>query len=237
MRGIFVTGTDTGVGKTVVCAALVHAFREKGIDAGYMKPVATGCALVEDRIICPDVEFVAKACGLDDDLDTVNPVSFTPPVDPLSASAMVGEPVDTGRITAAFEELSERHEFLVVEGIGGIAVPIGAGFDVCGLIALLSLPAIVVMRPDLGTINHTVLTVDYARRRGVGVLGLVVNSPSGACRGPSARTGPAAAAEILGLPVIAEIGHDPEIAASPDRSIRRLAAQLAGWVEVVKDWN
>ncbi|MDP8247230.1 MAG: dethiobiotin synthase [Candidatus Tritonobacter lacicola] len=239
MRGIFITGTDTGVGKTVVSAALLLALRGKSIDAGYMKPVATGCVVKDGRLVSPDVQFIREVCDIEDDDGLVSPVVFAPPVDPLTASAMAGRSIEMRVLEDAYEELSGRHGFLVVEGIGGIAVPLGPGFDVCDLISALDLPALVVIRPSLGTINHTILTVDYAMRRGVDVLALVVNSASpGRAAGPAGRTGPELIERKLGIPVIAWLDYAPDFERDPDGSLLRLGPGLADRVAgIFKGWH
>ena len=238
MRGVFVTGTDTGVGKTVVSAAFLLALRGTGIDAAYMKPISTGCAMAGGRLFSPDVRFVGGICPLEDDDGLVNPIAFAPPIDPLSASAMAEKEIGMHVIMEAFSELSRKHEILIVEGIGGIAVPLGNGFDVCDLIRELGLPAIVVMRPSLGTVNHTIMTVDYARRRGVEVRGLVVNSSSSQRPGLAARIGPGLVGGILDLPVIARIDYDPDLSRNPEKALRRFGPGLAEWAtEEFKPWH
>lgn len=237
-RGIFITGTDTGVGKTVVSAVLLLALREAGIDAGYMKPVATGCITEAGRLVSPDVKFIREVCRLEDDDRLVNPVAFARPVDPLSASLMERKSIEIHGLRKAYDELSKRHGFLIVEGIGGIAVPINRDIDVCGLISVLGLPALVVIRPSLGTINHTIMTLDYAGSRGVDVLGLVVNSAAPCPGGPADRTGPELIKRTLGLPVVACVDHDPDLARDPAGAIRRAGQALAKWaVEEFNGWN
>ncbi|MCS7141633.1 MAG: dethiobiotin synthase [Candidatus Nitrosocaldus sp.] len=175
MGGVFVTGTDTGVGKTLVTAAIVHALRRDGIDAVGMKPVATGVdrdALLKSM----DAEIIARYSGMDrSEYELVNPVFLAVEAAPYMASIMLRQEIDMERVFSAYRRLRERHEFLVVEGIGGVMVPIRKGYYVVDLIKDMGLPALIVARARLGTINHTLLTIDACRRRGVEIVGVVMN--------------------------------------------------------------
>lgn len=193
MVSFFVTGTDTGVGKTVVAAGLAAAFRRRGIDVGVMKPVATGGARISE-----DAQLLIAAAGTRDPLDLVNPVCLAPPVAPLLAGD-----VNLGRVLQAFRTLAKRHEMLIVEGIGGLLVPIRRRFFVADLIRKMALPVVVVTRPALGTINHTLLTVEAARSRGIRILGIVVNHHDRSAPSIDAAT----LASIAGVPLLGEVPY------------------------------
>ncbi|MEO9365899.1 MULTISPECIES: dethiobiotin synthase [Candidatus Nitrosocaldus] len=173
--GVFVTGTDTGVGKTLVTAAIVHALRSDGIDAVGMKPIATGI----DRDVVfksTDAEIIAKySCLSSEEHELVNPVFLALEAAPYMASIVLKQDVDIERVFKAYKRLKERHEFIVVEGIGGVMVPIKKDYYVLDLIRDLELPALIVARARLGTINHTLLTVEACKRRGVEVIGIIMN--------------------------------------------------------------
>ncbi len=182
MSGIFVTGTDTGVGKTIVTAAVIHALRRDGIDAVGMKPVATGrdreatatAATATFRSL--DAEIIARySCIKSDEYELVNPVFLAVEAAPYMASIMLKQDIDIERVLRAYGRLKERHEFIVVEGIGGVMVPIKRDYYVLDLIKDLKLPALIVARARLGTINHTLLTVEACKRRGIEVMGIVMN--------------------------------------------------------------
>ena len=169
MKGFFVTGTDTGVGKTAVAAALAFTLKGRGVDVGVMKPVQSG---EED-----DTAILMKAAGVSDERRLVCPFAFGTPVAPTLAAREEGRRIERGEIMSAFNELAARHETMIVEGAGGIMVPLSEEGDylVSHLAADLGLPLVIVARPGLGTINHTLLTVDHARRQGLTVHGIVMN--------------------------------------------------------------
>jgi dethiobiotin synthetase len=168
--GVFVTGTDTGVGKTVVACALVRALRARGIDAGAMKPIETGVGPDGPT----DAIALRDAAGARDPLADVCPQAFA-----LAAAPAVAGAVDLAAIDAAHARLLARHEFLVVEGAGGLLVPIDAQRTMADLVQRFALPLLIVARAALGTINHTRLTLEAARARGLRIAGVVINHAAG----------------------------------------------------------
>ncbi|MFN4337315.1 MAG: dethiobiotin synthase [Candidatus Nitrosocaldus sp.] len=221
MSGVFITGTDTGVGKTVVTAAVVHALRRDGIDAVGMKPVATG----RDREVTTsaaatakslDAEIIARySCIESDEYELVNPVFLAVEAAPYMASIMLKQEIDIGRVLRAYRRLKERHEFIVVEGIGGVMVPIKRDYYVLDLIKDLKLPALIVARARLGTINHTLLTVEACRRRGIEVVGIVMNmidysNPVEANAGDIIH-------ELSNIPIIGSIPYIKDMADDKDK--------------------
>jgi len=174
-RGVFVTGTDTGVGKTVVACALARALRERGTRVGVMKPVETGVG--NDGPL--DARALRDAAGVDDPLELVCPTRFAQPSAPPVAARAEGREVDLSAIRRAFAELRQRHEFLIVEGAGGLLVPVGEGASMAGLAREFGLPLLVVARGALGTFNHTHLTLEAAQRRDLDVVGVVVSQVDG----------------------------------------------------------
>jgi dethiobiotin synthetase len=191
MSGIFVTGTDTGVGKTVVACALAAWCRARGIDVGVMKPVATGGRpLTEDgrtRWVSEDALALARAAESDDPWRLVNPICYREPLAPLTAARRAHRAVDLAGVLRAFRTLATRHEVIVVEGIGGLLVPLTSKETVAHLAQRLGLPILIVTRPDLGTLNHTLLTVEAARHFQVPVRGVVVNQAHPKPADPMAR--------------------------------------------------
>lgn len=174
-RGIFVTGTDTGVGKTIVAAALARLLRERGVNVGVLKPVTSGCIEKEDGLHSEDAELLAWAAGVPLDADS-SPYCLRTPIAPSVAAAREGVRIDFARIREAYGSLAARHEFIIVEGAGGLMVPLTGGMLVADLVSALKLPLLVVARPGLGTINHTVLTCFAARQLGLDVRGVIVNA-------------------------------------------------------------
>jgi dethiobiotin synthetase len=174
-RAIFITGTDTGVGKTVVAAGLALALRKRGIDVGVMKPAATGCRPKRGKPASEDVEYLVGACDCEDERDLVCPYLLREPLAPEVAARREGVRIDVGRIVRSFNELRRRHEVLIVEGAGGLFVPVRKGYFMLDLIEAIRTPVIIVARPALGTINHTLLTVEVARARKLDVAGIIIN--------------------------------------------------------------
>ncbi len=175
-RGVFVTGTDTSVGKTMVAAGLVGLLKEEGVDVGVMKPVASGAIECDSgKLISQDVEMLVKFSGAEDPWEIINPYCLVTPVTPALAAKIEGISLDFDRIKQCFEALSVKHEFIVVEGAGGVMSPLSDDLVMADLIHLLDLPAIIVSRPDLGTINHTLLTIECLRNRQIEPLGFFLN--------------------------------------------------------------
>jgi dethiobiotin synthetase len=174
-RGFFITGTDTGVGKTVVAAALAIVLRESGRDVGVMKPVASGCVRRREGLVSEDAEFLAKAAEAPETLEEISPIRFEAPLAPTVAAARAGVETDLEPMWEAWRRLRDAHEILLVEGIGGILCPVTPAMSVADLAKEFRLPLLVVARSTLGTINHTALTIEAARARGLAVAGVVIN--------------------------------------------------------------
>lgn len=173
--GCFVTGTDTGVGKTLVACALARALREAGRGVGVMKPVETGVGPGGPL----DAQALRRAAGVDDPLDEVCPQCFALPAAPNIAAAHEGTRVDLARVRRAWRKLSARHDPMIVEGAGGLLVPLTDDFVMADLARELRLPLLVVARAALGTINHTLLTLEVAVARGLDVKGVIVSHATG----------------------------------------------------------
>ncbi len=176
VKGIFVTGTDTGVGKTWIAAGITAVLRRWGLSAGYFKPVQSGCPEEDGRLIPTDARFARDLAGLAEPLELLTPITLRLPLAPGVAAAREGITVDLERVAQAWEELGSRFDLLVTEGAGGLYVPLKDNdFLVLDMIRWFGLPLIVVARAGLGTINHTVLTVKAAQQAGVPVAGVVIN--------------------------------------------------------------
>ncbi len=202
MRGLFVTGTDTGVGKTVAAAGFAMTLRARGADVGVMKPFASGGR--EDAL------FLKEAAGVSDSLDEINPCYFEAPLAPSEAAKREGKTVDLRRAADMFRRLSERHEFMIVEGAGGLAVPVSEVLTIGDLQQLFPLPLCIVARPSLGTINHTALTVEYARSRGWEVEGIVFNGLTEEA-GLAEETNPAAVEALTGARILGTLPTLPSV--------------------------
>ncbi|OIP65525.1 MAG: dethiobiotin synthase [Nitrospirae bacterium CG08_land_8_20_14_0_20_52_24] len=174
-QGVFITGTDTGVGKTIFAAALARILLNRGVDVGVMKPVETGCAMGPKGLIPTDSEFLIKAAHAKDRRILITPYTLKASIAPSEAADMEGVEIMEEYILHSYLQLQSRHEFMVVEGAGGLMVPIYRRFLVSDLIQILELPVILVARPDLGTINHSLLSLRYAQSVGLQVLGFMIN--------------------------------------------------------------
>ena len=171
MRGLFVTGTDTGVGKSVVAAAICAALVARGERISAFKPAVTG--LDEDPGEWPpDHELLATAAGGAQAVEAVAPYRYRPPLSPHLAAELAGETIEPALLLEVARSNGERT--LVAEGVGGLMVPITPGYLVRDLAIDLGLPLVVVARTGLGTINHTLLTVEAARTAGLDVAGIVM---------------------------------------------------------------
>ena len=172
-RGIFVTGTDTGVGKTVFACALLRAYAERGLRAVGMKPIAAGIASGES---CnADVAALAAAGNVPAPLAWRNPYAFAAAIAPHLAAAEQGITIDLARIGEAYAQLAERADRVVVEGAGGVYVPLDARRDMLDVAAALALPVLLVVAVRLGCLNHALLSAQAIRARGLVLAGWVAN--------------------------------------------------------------
>lgn len=201
-RGIFITGTDTGVGKTYVAKGIARCLSGLGIDVGVMKPVETGCRMQRRRLMPADAVQLLKAAKAEDSLSLVNPYRFRRPLAPSVAAKLEGRKIDMRKIINAFSILSKRHDFMVVEGAGGIMVPIYKDYLFLDLAIDLGLPVLIIARPGLGTINHTLLTVSALRQREGAVIGIVINYAAKARQGLAEKTNPSVIERLSGVHIL-----------------------------------
>ncbi|MDJ0849741.1 MAG: dethiobiotin synthase [Myxococcota bacterium] len=198
-RGLFVTGTDTGVGKTQVACALVRGLRQRDIDVGVIKPIETGVG--EEGPL--DALALLEVAGSGDPLEDVCPQRFALPAAPTVAAAHEKREVDLGAVQRAFRRIQARHECVIAEGAGGLLVPAAPGVSMADLARLLELPVLVVARAALGTINHTLLTLEVAVARGLPVLGVVISHEQELSPADAANL--AALREALGAGLLGEL--------------------------------
>ena len=174
-HGIFVAGTDTGVGKTLIAAALLRALAGSGMRVVGMKPVAAGCAPTAHGLRNEDVAALTGAANVEAPMDLINPYRFEPAIAPHIAAAKAGVTISLARIRDAFVALSAMAQWVVVEGAGGMLVPLNDREDFADLARLLDLPVVLVVGMRLGCLNHALLTVEAIRRRGLRLSGWVAN--------------------------------------------------------------
>ena len=174
-RGLFITGTDTGVGKTLVACGVAQLLRKRRINVGVMKPFATGNQIYSRNFKSQDTELLAAAANVGDMDNELNPVFFPIAASPLMASLITKNHISLKSVLSAFQRIRRMHEFVVVEGIGGIMVPLTNSYLLGDFVKLLGLQLIVVSRPNLGSVNHTLLTVNACKKYGLDIVGIIFN--------------------------------------------------------------
>jgi dethiobiotin synthetase len=236
-RGVFVTGTDTGVGKTLVTAALAMAFKKRGLDVGVMKPIETGVS--QSRLGQSDAARLQAVVDSEETLGAICPYQFGLPVAPLAAAQAERRVIDPGVIRQVYRLLSHRYEYTVVEGVGGVHVPVTPQANVMDVVARLKLPVVVVGRSGLGGINHALLTIEALRRKRISIVALVLNRTQPA-RSALARTQERTTVEFLrkqaGAPVLGPLPYEPGLSRRFRQSVIRLArnASIKKLAELVK---
>lgn len=176
MRGIFVTGTGTSVGKTLVSASIAWALRKRNVDVIASKPFATASKVYSSNHKSHDTAILAEACGAVEQDDDLNPFFFSVPASPLMAAQILKKPaIDVSQAIFPLKKFGIKHDFIVVEGIGGIMVPLTERSFVADFAKLIGFPVLIVTTPQIGTINHTLLTVRVCREFGLDITGIVVN--------------------------------------------------------------
>ncbi len=227
-RGIFITGTDTGVGKTLVAAALAIALKRAGRTVGVMKPIETG--VPASKTTQSDAARLRSVIDSEEQLGAVCPYRFTLPVAPLTAAQAERQAIDLDTIRKVYRLLAERYTCTVVEGIGGVSVPITPTTDVTDLIVRLRLPAVVVGRSGLGGINHARLTIESLRRKKIPVAALVLNQTLPA-RSKLARLQERSTVDLLrkqaGVPVLGPLPYQSGLSRRFRQSTVRLAGSMA----------
>ncbi|HUP95279.1 MAG TPA: dethiobiotin synthase [Burkholderiales bacterium] len=205
MSGFFVTGTDTGVGKTLVACALLHALAERGLRVIGMKPVAAGASLRSGQLVNDDVSALKAAGNLAAPDHLVNPYCLAAPIAPHVAAAQAGVMIELERLKRAYAQLTVLADYVVVEGAGGFRVPLGPGFDTADLAAQLRIPVVLVVGIRLGCINHALLTAAAIERAGLTFAGWVANhiDPDMICADESVQ----ALEERLAAPLLGRIPH------------------------------
>lgn len=237
-QSIFITGTDTGVGKTVVSAALLSMLRSRGVDAVPMKPVQTGAKQADGRWCSPDLDFCLAMAGLQPgpvEYVRMAPCCFAQACSPHLAAAVAGRRIRLRRMATCFKELKARHAMVIVEGAGGVCVPLQGRQTMLDLMGALDLPVVVVARLGLGTINHTLLTLQGLRLAQARVLGMVFNATAPSRLGYIERENIKTIARLGTVRVLGRLQFVPDLATrSADQFHRAVAACLppaAAWLK------
>lgn len=191
-KGIFITGTGTEVGKTFVAGGLISALKKRGIRVGVFKPYAAGSRA--------DAVLLKKKAGMGEALDVINPVFLKYPAAPMVSAQKEKKKINTGNVIRLFRELIKRYQYMVVEGIGGVCVPVTGRYSVVDLMRDIRLPVLVVADAGLGTINHTCLTCRELLRSKIHIAGIVLNRYRGSSL--AERTNTAVVEQLLHIPVL-----------------------------------
>lgn len=176
MKAFFITGTDTGVGKTYISCLIAKSLKEEGVRVGVMKPIETGCKKKGKTLLPLDGIKLKKASGADDPIDLIVPYRFHYPLSPYLASILEGRKINIKRIRNTYYKISNKYDIVIVEGAGGILTPIKKNFTYIDLIKELNLTGIIVASNRLGAINHILLTVDLLNRNGLSPLCIILNN-------------------------------------------------------------
>ena len=174
MKSIFITGTDTDVGKTYITAGLAVALRKMDVDVGVMKPFAAGTTQ-KKGYKSEDVEILTKAAQTSDPESLVNPQFFPIPASPYTAWKNLKTKPKVSTILSSFKKLSKLHEMILVEGMGGIMTPILKNYYVTNLIKEMKIPAVIVTRSKVGTVNHTIMTIQMCQKYKIPIKGIIIN--------------------------------------------------------------
>ncbi len=192
MRALFVAGTDTAVGKTIVAGALASALKMKGLKVGVMKPIACGSR--------EDAQFLMACAEADDSIELVNPVFLSRPLSPNLAAAMEKKKINLKLITKALRIFRKKYDYLIVEGCGGLLVPVTDNFFVVDLIPMMKAETILVSRSGLGAINHSLLSIEALRGRRSEPLGIIFNRLAGGLLSIPEKTNPEVISRISKVP-------------------------------------
>jgi dethiobiotin synthetase len=215
ISGVFITGTDTGVGKSIIAGGLAAALKRRGVDVCIMKPIQSGGVVVDGKLLSEDVRFMIECSGISDDYELVNPLCLRLPAAPNLASEQEGIEIELDKLFSAYVQLKKRHEFMIVEGAGGIMAPITSELQIYHMIKKFNLPIIIVSRPGLGTINHTLLTIEIARRQEIPIIGVIINNYPNEIIDPDTdivlKTNPDQIERFGKVKILGIVPHDPNV--------------------------
>ena len=201
MENFFVIGTDTGVGKTVITGAIAAYLFDKGFKVGVMKPAESGCRIENGKLIPDDTIYIKKMSSCTLSIDIINPYRFKLPLAPKIAAELEGKEIKEEELIKKFQIIKKGHDLILVEGAGGLFVPIYENKFNSHLISKLSLPIIIVSRGSLGTINHTLLTVKQAQYFKIKILGVIINYKD-PVESIADRTNPEVLKKYLNVPIL-----------------------------------
>lgn len=235
VKGLFVTGTDTGIGKTLVAGAIARQLKAKGMRVGVFKPIATGCRLSREGLVSADAEFLAHCVDSPLSLEQINPIRYMEELAPAVAAERSGREIDWQRLELAYSNVIGVSDVVIVEGIGGVMVPISRDYWVIDLMADMMLPVVIVAGSRLGTINHTLLTVEACRSKKLKIAGIVINGYHADEADLAQETNARVITETSGVEVLTVIPYDKNSCVEKGKLSDEVfsAAGLVRWEERV----
>lgn len=205
MRGLFITGTDTGVGKSIIAAHLTRALRAMGHDAVAIKPIETGCEGEPS-----DGALLMRAADNVEPIDSVVPFSFRQPLAPMVAASLEGRAIEPLDLVRSVRAIASRHAIVIVEGAGGLLVPIAKGYTMRDLARDLGMPIVIVAPLRLGALNHTLMSIECARAAGLTVAAVVLNEGAAPSGSIAEQTNPDALRALTDIPILGPFPRLPQ---------------------------
>lgn len=233
-KGLFITGTDTGVGKTLITGGIAHILRQRGLKVGVFKPVATGCMFDMGEWVSSDAKFLKMCAQTEEPLSVITPICYETSAAPLVCVRAEKRPIDYEQIAAMYNYLCKTCDVILVEGIGGVMVPLDEQYTILDVVAAMKLPMVVVARPKLGTINHTLLTLGAVRNAGLYAAGVVINGYSVPAANIAEETAPNIIAQLGNTKILAMVGYDDQSSVENMRLGQMILAGLneTNWSEL-----
>jgi dethiobiotin synthetase len=202
--GIFITGTDTGVGKTFVASGLAVLLRDLGYRVGVMKPAETGCSERDGQLVAEDAERLKDASGCTEPIEIICPYRLPEPLAPSIAAERASIKIDIDHLLAVYREISSKHDITLVEGAGGLMVPLLPSYTYADFARVLKLPILVIAANKLGAINHLLLTLEHASCKGLSVVAYVLNRTSNEVS-PASETNREVLMNLTAVPCLGEL--------------------------------
>ena len=209
--GLFITGTDTRVGKTVIAGAIAKILTDNGLKVGVFKPIATSCRRQWEGLVSHDTEFLAFCANTNLSLSAITPIGYLTAAPPIVSAAREQRPIDFGKIAAAYKHVCENSDLIIVEGIGGVRTPLTIEFDLLDLAVEFNLPVVIVARQNPGIINHTLMTIDCICAAELKIAGAVLNSYNATESTVAEDTSPQLITQCTGVNILSVVPFDETV--------------------------
>jgi len=223
--GLFITGTDTGVGKTFFACGLAALLRGRGYRVGVMKPVETGCKEIDGKLVPEDAIRLKEASGCGEPIEKICPYPLPEPLAPSIAAERAGVTIGVDHLLAVYQAISAQHDLTLIEGAGGLMVPLLPSYSYADFARVLKLPVVAVAANRLGAVNHLLLTLEHASCKGLRVLGYALNRLTNESS-LAAETNREVLAYLTGAPCWGELPFMPEARFSDGEALDRFAREL-----------